>query len=184
MSRFHDEFFKQKGPKHDELVMKCISKDGINKILDPLKPLTYCEYFIKNHKEYGGAKILNIDEDYETEVICKNGNFIIGYADIVYTILLQTDINHYSLPHRYQCVIEAKPEMNDVGAVVRQLKTYADILDIYGNEYEKSKVGENDRPYRVRGKIISGNLIIATYDNVSPEVLEYLLHEGIRVVKF
>ena len=32
MSRFHDEFFRQKGPKHDKLMVKALGKAGIEKV--------------------------------------------------------------------------------------------------------------------------------------------------------
>ena len=69
MSRFHEELYRRKGPKHDQLVIKCVSKSGIDAILS-----------IAGRPD-------DIDTmDYETEVLCKKGNFIIGYADILIKI--------------------------------------------------------------------------------------------------
>ena len=37
MSRFHDEFFRQGSPAHDALMIKCLSKAGIEKILSTVE---------------------------------------------------------------------------------------------------------------------------------------------------
>lgn len=193
MSRFHDEFFKQKGTEHDKLLITCVSRSGLEKILDRIKPVTRCENFIKmggNYKIWDPVEgtrverentIINLDEDYETEVICKNGNFIIGYADIVYTVLVTSaeDRDSFCLPHRYQCVIEVKPKFDDAGAILWQLKTYADILGTHAKEYHTHN-GFNV----LKGTVVPGNLVIVTYTDVPSDTIEYLAHEGVDVIKF
>jgi len=173
MSRFHDEFFGQKGPQHDALVIKCVSNDGLQQILESLGL-------------YAQAKI-----KYETEVICKSGQFIIGYADIYIQVFEDGDcsddliekrarrlINDFRLPEAeaYRSarrsitasstgiLVECKPSVADFGAVIRQLKTYEDILKSRGAA----------RLFKV----------IATYSTPTKQVLDYLSHEDIVVVVF
>ncbi|MFZ2471371.1 MAG: hypothetical protein WAW52_05440 [Methanothrix sp.] len=170
MSKFHDEFFAQKGQKHDELVMKCVSNDGQAKLLAAFDFVTIVEHerlkcdfsnLITNYK-------------YETEVLCKSGNsFIIGYADLIFSwemFFSETYVlaNHPTNAVRY--VIEAKPELTDVGAVLRQLKTY---------KATKERIWEADR-----WKIVPVYMAIATYSSISDDVRAYLEHEGVKVVTF
>jgi len=72
VSRFHEELYRKKGPSHDDLVIRCVSRTGINKILLDLG-------MSDKHPDF--------QWDYETEVVCVNRGykteFIIGYADIL-----------------------------------------------------------------------------------------------------
>jgi len=184
MSRFHEEFFGKTETRHDELVMKCVSSDGINKIIQKVgwKP-----------KETGDIKI-----DYETEVICQShgykSNFIVGYADIVIKITpswskhitseVETRVKHlienYHVPESearrsvlnyygksqsqlVKILIECKPELKDIGTTIRQIKTYESLL---------------------REDCIDWFKAIATYSTVSQETVDYLAHEGIYVIRF
>lgn len=47
MSRFHDEFFRQGSPAHDALMIKCLSKGGIEKICSQLNVLGEWEDSLK-----------------------------------------------------------------------------------------------------------------------------------------
>jgi hypothetical protein len=64
MSKFHEEFFNRGSPEHDKLMIKCLSKDGINKIIedvgihttdnspDKKTAVIRCKYGI--HREFAG----------------------------------------------------------------------------------------------------------------------------------
>lgn len=172
MSRFHEELYRRKGHKHDQLVIKCVSKSGIDAILS-----------IAGRPD-------DIDTmDYETEVLCKKGNFIIGYADILIKISrnriecqkefderFRVLTEEYRVPaaearrsvrnylqmkdHNYFVLVECKPALEDIGSAIRQLKTYEDAIK---GEYDALKK------------------VIATYDTPSEDVIEYLRHEGVSV---
>lgn len=204
MSRFHDEFFKQRGTRHDKLMMKAVSKSGIEKLLGE-KPILETKDVPKTAKacilkNYNDEKVvvweLNKDNgpnvksylesigteievkesitektEYETEVICKSGSFIIGYADIFikYNIsrhaigsLEGLDVSQYLGSDYKHVLVELKPQLDDIGAVLRQLKTYESIL---GREGRLEKV-------------------IVTYDQQSEDLIEYLKHEGVRLIRF
>jgi hypothetical protein len=204
MSRFHDEFFKQRGTRHDKLMMKAVSNAGIEKILGE-KPVLEKQEVPKTAKalmgkDYNGNPVLVCDLetdlpsnvkyaieqrgveiavhesitekiDYETEVICRSGSFIVGYADI----LIKYRIDHratgsmdgyeasrHLAGDRKQVLVELKPALDDIGAVLRQLKTYESILRGDGN-FEK---------------------VIVTYDQQNEDLIEYLKHEGVRLIRF
>lgn len=184
MSRFQEEFFGKTETRHDELVMKCVSNDGINKIIQSVGWVSnaQCENSI----------------DYETEVICQSygykSNFIIGYADILIKIvpswskITETDaearvkmlIENYRIPEAEarrsvrnyykgemagtaKILVECKPELKDIGTTIRQLKTYEGIL---------------------KGDCVDWFKAIATYSRMPDETIAYLLHENVHVVTF
>ena len=184
MSRFQEEFFGKTETRHDELVMKCVSGVGIEKIIKAV---------CGTQDEQTNTSI-----DYETEVICQShgykSNFIVGYADIVIKITssgakrVETDaeervkklIKDFHVPEpearrsvrKYynmdavegtKILIECKPELKDIGTTIRQLKTYEGIL---------------------RGNCINWFKAIATYSKVSDETVAYLMHEKIHVITF
>lgn len=204
MSRFHDEFFKQRGTRHDKLMMKAVSKAGIEKILGE-KPILRKQEVPKTAnalmgKNYNGDPVLvwdietnlpshvkyalestgiEIDVvervtekiDYETEVICRSGSFIVGYADIlikyriddrVYGNMNGYETSQHLVGDRKQVLVELKPALDDIGAVLRQLKTYESILRGDG-KFEK---------------------VIVTYDQQNEDLIEYLKHEGVRLIRF
>lgn len=206
MSRFHDEFFRQKGPKHDKLMVKALGKAGIEKVFGgrpsyskdvpvAAKAKIYENQWNHEHVlcwsleidelpdwvrediEKNGIEIpievkINEKFDYETEVICKNGAFIVGYADLLITFTsekwLTGCLEEYKKNLLYErlskhVLVEIKPELDDVGAVLRQLKTYETILGRYYGDLAK---------------------VIVTYSCPDVEVFEYLAHEGIRIVVF
>lgn len=148
MSRFHEELYRKKGKSHDDLVIRCVSWDGLKKIL----------------LDSGIAhKYPEFRWDYETEAVCANPGyrteFIIGYADIVLT-------GHLPGGHAYDTVrviVEVKPTLDDIGSTVRQLKTY-----------ERCKSGGGAQVRKV----------IVTYSQISDEIRDYLIHEGVSVVVF
>lgn len=113
--------------------------------------------------------------NYETEVICKNGNFIIGYADILLqiTITNQLDLTitqdwiwdkYDSFTMTWGIIIEAKPVLKGFGAVLRQIKTYLETI------------GQQE-PERYLG-------VIATYSDVSEQTREVLAKEKVFVAQF
>jgi hypothetical protein len=154
MSRFHEELYRKKGQKHDNLIVGCVSRPGISKILSDTG-------ILEKHPGF--------QWDYETEVVCSNRgyktDFIIGYADIVLTGRVP-GANPHSSEYWYErvaVVIEAKPILDDVGSTIRQLKTYEGCL---------------------RGNCAKFYKAIVTYSNVRDDIKEYLAHEGIRLVVF
>ncbi len=65
---------------------------------------------------------------------CSSGSFIIGYADIVFhyseEYILEDGKKVYmdNLDSYFKVVVEVKPEIKEIGSVLRQLKTYMNIL--------------------------------------------------------
>lgn len=172
MSRFHDELFKQKGPKHDVLVIQCVSKEGLERISNEIGAV---DDLLKKHV-WLSRKELQID--YETEVLCQShgykSNFIIGYADILIKLFVQRDEDpaRYGLPAGSPCqmreilakiLVECKPELTDIGSVLRQIKTYKSLL------YDGRSNFHN---------------VIASYDEPPQKVIDYLKHEGVEIVIF
>ena len=253
MSKFHDEFFKNGSPEHDKLMMKCLSKNGIDKIGEAIshidiidqcynsenfdadeKHVIVCDHGMgQTANKYDGErqtdtgwidswkpcnpefvlaedknkqrkckkqgscehvdtckwlhdgekvkairikylpKIASIETSYETEVIVKNGSFIIGYADAVikYTVKGTLDAqikegwiwqNYDELNFTNVVLLEVKPTLNSIGEVIRQLKTYNSILN---------------RCYDLI-------MVIATYSKLDQDALNYLANEHISVVTF
>ena len=204
MSKFHDEFFAQKGTAHDDLLIRCLSDENLRIISTPPKMFDFPdhayalltnagdyndrdkmvaywdleEYIGKNDvitiRERGIKRDLVIDGpyeliDYETEVLCKNGGFIIGYADFVVTHSFKTTISASYLEHKFKrtftstsrTLVEVKPKLNDVGAVLRQLKTYHNILS------------RNDDNL---------SMCIVSGEKVQPHIMKLLEHEKVKVV--
>ncbi len=220
MSRFHDEFFRQKGPKHDELMLRCIETIDTLAIHPPLETDKICLFECKNsaYESLGLAPVggqrygcevctrhnncpipyydkntkahvfkvtqifIRSENSFETEVICKSRDFIIGYADLVIKTTaegkLSTQLQYGgkecsvfpAMVQRrvYYTIIEIKPEISDIGAVIRQLKTYKDSLlkqDGYKNSDDVS-------------------LAIVTESEVKDSIKKYLEHEGIHIIRF
>jgi len=218
MSKFHDEFFRHGSPVHDALMIKCLSKDGIDKIVratgaggcqwpENIPRTIYrvlcqtktqrviwnecreelvegkwcerCEYKDDCEKTHIakinllGRLCPQISIKKETEVIIRNGTFILGYADAVITVECSYQI-YYHVDDTWAPIklgpynnlietilVEAKPEITSIGEVVRQLKTYALLM-------------ASRTPYK----------IIATYSKLGEDALEYLANENIIVVQF
>lgn len=244
MSRFHDEFFRQGSPAHDALMIKCLSKKGIEKIcnqinvlaaweesvrrtpisivvcdigndhrkcvrIDALDQLVHgmgnaerprCEaakwdydggmcrhsnecWFIHNkskipiEKEIIPTAAIETKIEKETEVIMKNGTFIVGYADAILDVkskaILSLQIadgwtwaDAANREKHVKILIEAKPELTSIGDTIRQLKTYKDCMTLRGRE-----------DWEIR-------MVITTYSKLDEDSLEYLANEGISVVVF
>lgn len=214
MSKFHDEFFRQGSPVHDALMIKCLSEEGVWKIIlasgvraavwPESVPRTISGVLCKiedgrvwwdnpEHKcsegcyhkdeckktniknmDITGHIVPHISIKKETEVIIRNGTFILGYADAVITYCYSYEICYsvddpiwtikklgpYYLPEQY-IIVEAKPELTSLGEVIRQLKTYALLM-------------KQETP----------KMIIATYSKLGEDALEYLANENIVVVQF
>lgn len=174
MSKFHDEFLNKGSPDHDKLMIQCTSKDGISRLIEAidvdnyitgacLKNLLVRDY--RNTIASYSAPIMT--RRYETEVIVKNGTFIIGYADAVITLNLSgpiqfTDDSSSTYKVTMYILIEAKPTVSSIGEVIRQLKTYKSML----------------YPYELMLPVI------VTYTQLDADALAYLKNEGIRVVVF
>jgi hypothetical protein len=201
MSRFHDEFFKQKGTKHDDLLIRCLSDENLKKIAsEPRWPVFSSRSSVLEGRNiltgdtvhawsledgYSSEEITRIVQegvsvdphfqkteriDYQTEVICKSGSFIIGYADLLISFerIVTADITYKNNNLRSTktnttyTLVEVKPELEDVGAVIRQLKTYELTLK---------------RDIQISKCIVCGN-------QVPSHIQNFLAHEGIKVVVF
>lgn len=86
-----------------------------------------------------GINIEEVTPSYESEVPCKHGNFFVGYADMEINVVAQRTatlpINNgwewedFALKeYRERVIVELKPKITNVGAVIRQVKTYMEIL--------------------------------------------------------
>lgn len=247
MSKFYEEFFKQKGSAHDQLVLKCVTAEGKKRILEALHFLerarnslpeppenvwicdcektewckspsnwawtkqptcsrhygSPCEHFDPRFEEKLGdptkydpkkkgrvptgkveklnpigewtkvEPIISVDDPvvtYEAEVICKHGNFIVGYADLLFLVstvvkrslkLSEDWVWKDILTKKYgeRMIVDAKPELTDFGAVLRQIKTYMNVLRV------------------PRG-------VVVTYSDPPAELIELLKNEAVYVVKF
>jgi len=240
MKKFHDEFFKKGSAEHDELVLKCVSREGKLKIIETVKEtfgvktdsvwvcdcanIPHCKSQEKTAWKFehecaectGDCRQWKACENYDetknpfpknkqitritcscpknvnlifkepsvshqSEVICKTGNgFIIGYADLFFYIdnlPIDADLGNGWIWNDFyttdgiptsrrpikKILIEVKPRLKDFGSVLRQLKTYMDIL--------------RDRVERLVG-------VICTYSELEPAAIDLLKQEGIAVVKF
>jgi hypothetical protein len=110
---------------------------------------------------------------YETEYIARGYNgFILGYVDAVidikYDIILESLRGKQSFNYNYSniIVLEAKPVLDSIGQVIRQMKTYRDAI----NDSMHTKVGCCMR--------------IATYTKLGEDEIEFMRHEGIEVIQF
>jgi|GEM_PF-5569308 len=123
--------------------------------------------------------------DIEPEKICKNGNFIIGYADIKssfsveYRLDCKIDDNwvwkNYSSAKLFvDVVVECKPDLSTWGGPLRQVKTYMDIIRC-NNERDLY----NDRERRSEKRIVIG--LFTTYSVLPEKIKELLKKENIFV---
>ena len=157
-SEFHKKFFEEKTPEHDKLLGECIHN---------WRWLTIelgGELFLKSL----GEKIpweANFDipdkVSYEIEVPCMIGNFIVGYADLLFKIpvvYFMSDEDHRRTVKLY-VVVEVKPKLRSITSALRQVKTYKELLDAdYG--------------------------IIATYSKIDGRFREILKNEDVLVATF
>lgn len=254
MSRFHDEFFRQGSPAHDALMIKCLSKAGIEKILSTVDIATHvtsahkkpqeivvcqlvggrCAYVgklednvregyhrghqtVMCHKIWDGkckysredqcifenshwnpeckpvqafipstVEIINVDQKAETEALVKNGTFIIGYADAIIDLAYNINVSYQlddnwrmdggSFQPRVRVLVEAKPKITSIGEVIRQIKTYKDIIQ----QVRTASAGWVSGGY----EILPVFPVIATYSKLQDDALEYLKNEGITVAVF
>ncbi len=114
----------------------------------------------------------------ETESICRSGNFIIGYVDVVAIIdfdlkrSAQLDDNwtwdDFSTSKKSLIlVIDAKPKLKSWGGPLRQIKTYMDII-------------KNEPIYK--GTKLKG--VFTTFSEVPERYRKILEAEGVYVVTF
>jgi hypothetical protein len=130
MSKFHEEFFGNKTPEHDELMVWL--HRNIESIKEKLTPNKAEEW-----------------DDIETEVLCKSRNdFIIGYADAVLTKMGSP--TNWGRTSGERIVFEIKPKIDSWGGPLRQIKTYMDILKIQHTPFQQ----DADR-YNTQGYIIT-----------------------------
>jgi len=161
MTKFHDEFFSKGSSKHDDLILWCNSEEGKKRISNEIKkqfPNKFLEkggIASRNTEQFGTVDFIieKIETEIfsETEVLCKSGSFILGYADMIFHL----NETYYTV-HDIDCegrqwyedgkiseapsqigwqtnvhvVIEVKPELKEIGSVLRQIKTYMDVLRI------------------------------------------------------
>jgi hypothetical protein len=173
MSKFHDEFLNKGSPEHDKLMIQCTSKNGIRHIINNIDTDGYISITCLKHliqRSFNDCVSFDTpttDFNYETEVIARNGTFIIGYADAVIKLGLAgslefTDGTLSTYEVSLRILVEAKPMINSIGEVIRQLKTYKSILGPYDPMV----------------------MVIVTYTELDADALAYLKNEGIYVVVF
>ena len=202
MSRFHDEFFQQKGTEHDDLIIRCVSEE-----IDNISSSCIINYHavlnVVNHMSHSGMSdridiVSQKAKGYETEAIVKGRNgFILGYADLIiyleFEIGLRTGHTLDDLKQKYgeyfynSCikelsspvfgfvVVEVKPKLDDVGAVIRQIKTYADSYHANSNREDP----------RFRGVYLPQPCVgkcIVTQSTTSEQVKKFLAHEEIGIL--
>lgn len=125
----------------------------------------------------------------ETEKICKSGNFIIGYVDIIATIEFDIKVsaqlehnwswdNFKTSEEKLTLVIEAKPELKSWGGPLRQIKTYLDSMK--GSSYLDGMKDFSSGMY-LRGKLMG---IFTTFSEVPERYKKILEAEGVYVVTF
>jgi hypothetical protein len=240
MSRFHEEFFKNGSPEHDKLMIKCLSQNGMDKILNAVdttdairrydKPESaiICNLsdgrrcvnlgasvdIIKKNVHYGEmncekrytgygrtqcrhvnqcmfginnnvptdvilSPIIQVSQTVrkETEVIIRNGTFIIGYADAIIDINYRGSVSYqvedgwiwkdvYKIDENAKILLEAKPKLLSIGEVIRQLKTYKEQIELRSS------------------RVIQVLPVIATYTELDQDSIDYLANENIKVVVF
>lgn len=106
-----------------------------------------------NAVEWVPVKISTVPKyTFETEVVCRTGyqnNFVVGYADLVFTVSFEKIKNVYKprgeiidekyykelnnirsdLFKQFKVLVEIKPQLKDIGSIIRQVKTYRELLD-------------------------------------------------------
>lgn len=123
-----------------------------------------------------------ISRSYETEVIVRNGNFIVGYADAViktsHPMRIDATIedgwawnNYGETAIDVDILVEAKPKLSSIGEVIRQLKTYKSLL-------------QRVPPSSGSGYHIPILPVIVTYTKLDNDAVFYIQNEGIKVVVF
>lgn len=113
----------------------------------------------------------------ETEKICKSGQFIIGYIDMLYqlkTLQYYCLINHRFPPEKkfrisqtiFNLIIEVKPKLETWGPALRQIKTY---IDVERDRIEKETHIEDQEIYGV----------IVSHDILDQEVIKLFEQEKV-----
>lgn len=199
MSRFHDEFFKPRGSKHDDLIIRCVS-DELDNIVSNCT-IDYQKVIGHLHNQMLSDRVDIVSKTvkgYETEAIVKGRNgFILGYADLIiyleFGIGIRSGQTIEDLKQRYGdyfyngckdeisspiqgfVVVEIKPTLDDIGAVIRQIKTYADSYNVDSNREDP----------RFRGVYKSQPCVgkcVVTQSKISNQVKKFLAHEGIDIL--
>jgi hypothetical protein len=226
--KFNKTPFNQVDSKHDELMLKTISDEGIDIVIktigfldravpsgnvgmcrrDCIKKVNgmcfgrlntfgvncsidkhgYVNYIKGKYEPVETTYIGNLDDEYgfdfETEMLCTPKSSVIGYVDVLiqpyigrnYKASIKGMLDNIPVPNMYSedIIVEVKPEIKDAGAILRQLKTYRELLYNMPDDW---------RSYpKYRREYIS--MVVTTNSNVSPAIKDYLLHEGVHVIKF
>jgi hypothetical protein len=171
MTRLHDEFSRKGSPRHDALVVKAQSPMGIQKILNDVatglgvslesEDCGKCEYTETFGDKRAKLRQVGFQYSLETEAICTNGSFLVGYSDIILTLMRFIGYEPSRVIGKCGCaiIIECKPELTDVFDTVKQLKTYM--------KYRNAQVG-----------------VIVTYSDVDDDTIAVLKNEHIVVSRF
>lgn len=185
----HKEFYKSRTPKHDEILLQCVSFKTKIRIIELMRK-KILDIAIKIYNRPGRFKTEVTKEqikgpeidDYSTEVRVNlpRTTFTIGWADLLFYVSTKVGYYHYVENYDYDTrerikvkkyfedilkfiiLVEIKPNLDDVGAILRQIKTYREGL-------EENSISN----------IFS---LIATYSQPPHEVIELLEHEGISVM--
>jgi hypothetical protein len=171
MTKLHDEFFRKGSPRDDALVVKAQSPMGIQKILNDVatglgvslesEDCGKCEYTEALGDKRAKLRQVGFQYSLQTEAICTNGSFLVGYSDIILTLTRFIGYEPSRVIGKCGCaiIIECKPELADVFGTVRQLKTYM--------KHRNAQVG-----------------VIATYSDLDNDTIQALKNEHIAVSKF
>ena len=161
----------------------CFDKDTCNK-KDSCKWLNELyyknEFFISERKEVEIK--CNAEYKYQTEVVCRNGSFIVGYADLLFSVRPENPMKNLKVfsdnveispkfynkndslltygTNEFSILVEVKPQIKDVGSITRQLKTYRELLS--QSNIEKT--------------------VIVTYSDISDGARMLLKNEGIDCI--
>jgi hypothetical protein len=137
--------------EHDQLMIECASDQGIRKIC----------------KAIDSQATLKDNINFSVEVLCRDGRYTVGYADLVI-------YNPYKNRDDCYILVEAKPTLYDCGGTIRQVKSYRRFL------YYRYDT------YRGTGEYLIENAgtAIVTRSYPSAEVERLCANEGIKIITF
>jgi len=176
-------FYKNEYNNYKQKKQDCFDKDTCNK-KDSCKWLNELyyknEFFISERKEVEIK--CNTEYKYQTEVVCRNGSFIVGYADLLFSVRPENPMKNLKVfsdnveispkfynkndslltygTNEFSILVEVKPQIKDVGSITRQLKTYRELLS--QSNIEKT--------------------VIVTYSDISDGARMLLKNEGIDCI--
>ncbi|MHA1929769.1 MAG: hypothetical protein ACTSV2_14445 [Candidatus Thorarchaeota archaeon] len=188
-SAIHREFYRSRTPKHDELLLRCTSENGRELILHYLNEWILKDVLMRYNRTHNFSEEVTernisgpVIDDYsiEVKVNLPRSTFTIGWADLL--LYGNTSLGYYEIHKEYDHItsekkdvkksykdilkftilVEIKPKLDDIGAVIRQIKTYRNGLS--------------------DSSIFKIFCLVVTYSSPPIDVVELLQHEGIKVL--